>query len=98
MLKVDGNDIIKVLNINELVNAVKTVVLPGEEMFVHIVQEGREKEQGVAYMPDGTMVVVEGARDLVGVDLNVKVSRVIQTNAGKMIFCQISQEVTAKSN
>lgn len=87
---------IKVLNINELVNAVKTVVLPGEEMLVHIVQEGREKEQGVGYMPDGTMVVVEGARDLVGNDVNVKVSRVIQTNAGKMIFCQIAQEVGAK--
>jgi uncharacterized protein YacL len=87
--KVAGVSGIKVLNINELVNAVKTSVLPGEELSVKIVQEGKEKEQGVGYMPDGTMIVVEGARALVGSDVMAKVSRVIQTNAGKMIFCNV---------
>lgn len=81
---------VKVLNINELVNAVKTVVLPGEELKVKIVQEGKEREQGVGYMPDGTMIVVEGASELVGSDVTAKVARVIQTNAGKMIFCSIA--------
>jgi uncharacterized protein YacL len=78
---------VKVLNINELVNAVKTVVVPGEVLKVKLVQEGKEKNQGVGYMPDGTMVVVEGAKEMVGIDIEAKVSRVIQTNAGKMIFC-----------
>jgi uncharacterized protein YacL len=81
---------VKVLNLNELVNAVKTVVLPGEMLNVKIVQEGKEKEQGVGYMPDGTMVVVEGAKSLVGNTIETKVARVIQTNAGKMIFCSLS--------
>jgi uncharacterized protein YacL len=80
---------VKVLNINELVNAVKLTVLPGEELTVHIVQEGKEKEQGVGYMPDGTMIVVDKAKSLVGSDVTGKVSRVIQTNAGKMIFCSL---------
>jgi uncharacterized protein YacL len=80
---------VKVLNINELVNAVKLTVLPGEEITVHIVQEGKEKEQGVGYMPDGTMIVVDKAKDLIGNDVTAKVSRVIQTNAGKMIFCNL---------
>jgi uncharacterized protein YacL len=81
---------VRVLNINELVNALKTVVLPGEELLVKIVQEGKEKEQGVGYMPDGTMIVVEGAKGMVGEDVSAKVSRVIQTNAGKMVFCTIN--------
>ncbi|OGC51496.1 hypothetical protein A2W32_02545 [candidate division WWE3 bacterium RBG_16_37_10] len=78
---------IKVLNINELSNAVKPVLLPGEEMTVRVVHEGKEKSQGVGYLPDGTMIVVEGAKDFVGADVMAKVSRVIQTNAGKMVFC-----------
>ena len=81
---------VKVLNINELVNAVKTVVLPGEVLSVKIVQEGKEKKQGVGYMADGTMIVVEGAREMVGNEVEAKVSRVIQTNAGKMIFCSVT--------
>ena len=78
---------IKVLNINELVNAVKTAIIPGEKITVKIVQEGKEKQQGIGYLADGTMLVVEGAKQMVGQDVAVKVVRVIQTNAGKMIFC-----------
>jgi uncharacterized protein YacL len=89
--KVAGVSGVHVLNINELVNAVKTVVLPGEMLKVKIVQEGKEKDQGVGYMADGTMIVVEGAKQLVGEELDAKVARVIQTNAGKMIFCSYSQ-------
>lgn len=80
---------VKVLNINDLVNSVKTVVLPGEFITVSVIQEGKEKEQGVGYMPDGTMIVVEGARDKVGQEITAKVSRVIQGPAGKMIFCKL---------
>lgn len=82
---------IKVLNINDLVNAVKAVVLPGELIQVQIIQEGKEKDQGVGYLADGTMIVVEGAKTQVGNTLNTKVTRVIQGPAGKMIFCKIDQ-------
>ena len=84
--KVSG---VKVLNINELVNAVKTVVLPGEVFKVKIMQEGKEKQQGVGYLPDGTMIVVENARDKVGTEVDAKVFKVIQSPAGKMIFCKL---------
>ena len=77
---------IKVLNINELVNAVKVQSLPGESINIKVVQTGKEKEQGIGYLPDGTMVIVEKGESLLGQDVNVEVSRVIQTNAGKMIF------------
>jgi len=80
---------IEVLNINELVNAVKTVVLPGESLVILIVQKGKEENQGVGYLEDGTMVVVEGASQKMNKELKVKVSRVIQTPAGRMIFCQL---------
>lgn len=80
---------IKVLNINDLVNSVKTVALPGEVINVKIIQEGKEKGQGVGYLPDGTMLVVEGARGLVGNEVSAKVSRIIQGPAGKMIFCSL---------
>ncbi|NDJ54433.1 MAG: TRAM domain-containing protein [Chloroflexi bacterium] len=75
-----------VLNINDLANAVKTVYLPGEEMSVHVIQEGREQGQGVAYLDDGTMVVIEQGRDFIDQDLSVKVTKVLQTAAGRMIF------------
>lgn len=78
---------VSVLNINELTNAVKTVVLPGETLKVTIVQKGKEKNQGVGYLEDGTMIVVEGAAKKVGMEVEVKVFRVIQTQAGRMIFC-----------
>lgn len=77
---------IAVLNVNELANAVKPVVLPGEEMSVTIVKEGKEPDQGVAYLDDGTMVVVEGGKRHIGQTLPIIVTSVIQTLAGKMIF------------
>jgi uncharacterized protein YacL len=80
---------VKVLNINELANAVKPVVLPGEEMIVTIVKEGREPMQGVAYLDDGTMVVVQQGRDYIGQTLRVIVTSVIQTLAGRMIFADV---------
>ena len=80
---------VKVLNINELANAVKPVVLPGEEMHVHVIQEGKELGQGVAYLDDGTMVVVENGRKYMNSDVDVVVTRVLQTVAGRMIFAQM---------
>lgn len=80
---------VDVLNINELANAVKPVVLPGEEMQVLIIREGKEKDQGVGYLDDGTMIVVEGARRLVGETLQINVTSVLQTVQGKMIFGKI---------
>jgi uncharacterized protein YacL len=80
---------VEVLNINELANALKPVVLPGEEMTVTIIKEGKEINQGVAYLDDGTMIVVEGARRRIGETLEVVTSSVLQTVAGKMIFASI---------
>ena len=80
---------VQVLNINELANALKPVVLPGEEMTVTIIKEGKEINQGVAYLDDGTMIVVEGARRRIGETLEVVTSSVLQTVAGKMIFASI---------
>jgi uncharacterized protein YacL len=80
---------VRVLNINELANAVKPVVLPGEEMTVQIIKEGKEAGQGVGYLEDGTMIVVEGGKRHIGEHLSVIVSSVLQTVAGKMIFTQI---------
>jgi uncharacterized protein YacL len=77
---------VKVVNVNELANAVKPVVLPGEEMTVTIVREGKEPEQGVAYLDDGTMVVVERGKDSIGQTIRIIVTSVLQTVAGKMIF------------
>lgn len=79
---------IKVLNINELANAVKPVVLPGEEMYVQIMKEGKENGQGVAYLDDGTMVVVDGGRKYIGQHTTVLVTTVLQTAAGRMIFAK----------
>ena len=79
---------IRVLNINELANAVKSVVHPGEEMSVKIIQEGKEPGQGVGYLDDGTMIVVEGGVRFMDADVPVSVTRVLQTVAGRMIFAQ----------
>lgn len=84
---------VKVLNINELANAVKPVVLPGEEMHVLVVQEGKEFGQGVAYLDDGTMVVVENGRKYLNSNVDVVVTRVLQTVAGKMIFAQMKTQM-----
>lgn len=77
-----------ILNINELANAVKTVVLPGERLSIQINTVGREKDQGVGYLPDGTMVVVEDGSRLVDRKVEVKILRVLQTVAGRMIFAK----------
>jgi uncharacterized protein YacL len=77
---------VEVLNINELANAIKPVVLPGELMKVLILKEGKEYNQGVAYLDDGTMVVVDNARRMIGKTIDVVVTSVLQTTAGKMIF------------
>jgi len=79
---------VQVLNINELTNAVKAVYLPGEDFRVRIIQEGREPGQGVGYLEDGTMVVVQEAVDYVEREIGVEVTRVIQTAAGRMIFAR----------
>lgn len=79
---------VTVLNVNELANALKSIVLPGEEMRVNIVQEGKEMGQGVAYLDDGTMIVVEGGRRYINAYHDVVVTRVLQTAAGRIIFAQ----------
>jgi uncharacterized protein YacL len=77
-----------VLNVNDLANAVKAVVLPGEELVIRVIQEGREANQGVGYLDDGTMVVVQDGAQYVGMDLETSVTKVLQTAAGKMIFAK----------
>jgi uncharacterized protein YacL len=79
---------IRVLNVNELANAVKAVVHPGEEMNVRIIQEGKEAGQGVGYLDDGTMIVVEGGLRYLDQEIPIAVTRVLQTVAGRMIFAQ----------
>jgi uncharacterized protein YacL len=76
---------VEVLNVNELANALKPAVLPGEPLQVKIIREGREYDQGVAYLPDGTMIVVEGGRSAVGRE----VTSVLQSPSGKMIFTRM---------
>lgn len=80
---------VPVLNINELANAVKPVVLPGEEMRVTIIKDGKEHNQGVAYLDDGTMIVVDGGRHMAGQTRDVIVTSVLQTSAGRMIFAKL---------
>ncbi len=77
---------VQVLNINELANSLKPIVLPGEIMRVFILKEGKEQNQGVAYLDDGTMVVVDGAKRLISKTIDISVTSVLQTTAGKMIF------------
>jgi len=79
---------VRVLNVNELANAVKAVVLPGETIAVRIIQEGKDVGQGVGYLDDGTMIVVEGGRRHMNSTISVTVTRVLQTVAGRMIFAQ----------
>jgi uncharacterized protein YacL len=80
---------VKVLNLNELSNAIRHNAIPGEKIKIKIVQKGRGKNQGVGYLDDGTMVVVAGAQDKVDKKLTVTVDKVIQTEAGKMVFCKL---------
>ena len=79
---------VTVLNVNELANAVKSVLIPGEIMNIQVIQEGREANQGVAYMDDGTMVVVENGREYMDKQIQVMVTKVLQTAAGRMIFAK----------
>lgn len=79
---------VPVLNINDLANAVKPVVLPGEEMTITIIKDGKEVGQGVAYLDDGTMIVVDGGKRYIGETINVVVTSVLQTSAGRMIFAK----------
>ena len=80
---------VSVLNVNDLANAVKSVLLPGEIINVNIIQEGRESGQGVAYLDDGTMVVVEDGRSQINQQTNVTVTKVLQTTAGRMVFARL---------
>lgn len=88
---------VTVLNINELANAIKSVVLPGESLRINIMQEGKEHGQGVGYMDDGTMVVVENGKDYIGEYMEVNITKVLQTAAGRMIFGRVDEE-NAKRN
>lgn len=82
---------IKVLNINELANALKPVVFPGEQMQIKLLKEGKEHNQAVGYLEDGTMVVVEDARRMLGQEVKVTVTSVLQTQAGRMIFTRLER-------
>ncbi len=82
---------VDILNINELVNAVKSVVFPGEQLRVKLLKEGKESNQAIAYMDDGTMVVVSDSRHLIGQDISVGVTSVLQTSAGRMIFAKLGE-------
>jgi uncharacterized protein YacL len=89
---------VPVLNVNQLANAVRPVVLPGELMNVHILKEGKEYGQGVAYLDDGTMVVVDSARKYVGRNVDVAVTSVLQTTAGRMIFTRLKDDFEREEN
>ncbi|MBZ5495817.1 MAG: TRAM domain-containing protein [Acidobacteriia bacterium] len=89
---------VDVLNINELANSLKPVVLPGETMKVFILKEGKEYNQGVAYLDDGTMVVVDNARKMIGKTIATQVTSVLQTTAGKMIFGRFPEEEAGNSS
>ena len=80
---------IRILNINDLANAVKAVVIPGEEMTAYLLREGKESGQAVAYLQDGTMIVVEGGRKYIGNKIRIVVTSVLQTSAGRMIFAKV---------
>ncbi len=82
---------VTVLNVNDLANALKPAVLPGERMSIFVAKEGKEKEQGVGYLDDGTMVVVEEGRRIVGKKVDVLVTSVLQTSAGRMIFTKLKE-------
>ncbi len=88
---------VEVLNINELANALKPIVLPGEIMHVFILKEGKEYNQGVAYLDDGTMVVVDNARKAIGKTIDISVTSVLQTTAGKMIFGKWDERMTQQT-
>jgi len=85
---------VKILNLNNLANALKPVVIPGEEMNVTVIKEGKEQNQGVAYLDDGTMIVIENGRRYMNQTVGVVVTSVLQTAAGRMIFAAPASEST----
>jgi uncharacterized protein YacL len=85
---------VSVLNINQLANSLKPMVLPGEVLHLHIMREGKEQGQGVAYLDDGTMVVVENASRYLGQDVEAAVTSILQTTAGRMIFTTLKEDAT----
>ena len=89
---------VDVVNVSDLPNSLKPVALPGEIMEVRILKPGEEAEQGIGYLPDGTMVVVEGARDKIGRDLAISITSSLQTSAGKMIFGKFEKFAAKKNN
>ena len=90
--KVAGLQNVKVMNLNQLSNALKPVVLPGETMSIHVVKEGKEENQGVGYLDDGTMVVVDEAKRYLGDHIEVSVTSVLQTPTGRMIFSRVKED------
>lgn len=93
--RVAGVEDVRVLNLNALAQAVRTNALPGETLQVDIHQEGKERLQGIGFLRDGTMIVVEEARSLIGQTITVKITRVIQTQAGRMLFAELLQSTSA---
>jgi len=89
---------VNVVNINDLANSLKTIVLPGERMEVKIIKPGEEADQGIGYLDDGTMIVVEGARNKIGRELLISVTSSLQTSAGKMIFGKLEGFAQKKNN
>ena len=87
---------VTVLNMNDLAKAVRPVVLPGEEITVRVIQEGKEQGQGVGYLEDGTMIVIENGSRHLGSELPVTVMRVLQTVGGRMIFAQLKGEMSER--
>lgn len=88
---------VEVLNINDLSNAIKPVVLPGEEMIVHVLRDGKEYGQGIGYLEDGTMIVVEGGKNFIGLNIEILVTSVLQTSAGRMIFAKPKDYIVSKA-
>ena len=87
-----------VLNVNELANALKPIILPGEEVMIQVIKDGKEPGQGIAYLEDGTMIVVDGGRQYIGAEIMVTVTSVLQTAAGRMIFAKPKEDMVAKAS
>ena len=83
---------VAILNINDLANAIKPVLLPNEEIRITVIKEGKDQNQGIAYLDDGTMIVIDNGRDYIGKEINVVVTSILQTPAGRMIFTQINDD------
>lgn len=83
---------VKVLNVNELSNAVKPIVLPNEQLKITVIKEGKDQKQGIAYLDDGTMIVVDNGKDRIGQEIEVVVTSILQTPAGRMIFTQLAED------